>query len=116
MKTRFFSVIGMVILFVTTTSATDNRNIAQTSSSAAELLKKEIRYPVVAKELEISGTVYFVLKSNGKDTMEYSRVFATNDILKEEVEPQLKKLEPQLVKVMTNNDEKVIKLKFVKNK
>lgn len=116
MKTRFFSIIGMVILFVATTTARDNKsNIANTPSPAGELLKKEIKYPVVAKELDISGSVYFVLKSNGKEQMEYTKVYASSDLLKKEVEQQLKKLEPQLAKVMKNDDEKVFKLKFVKN-
>ncbi|MFW6352304.1 MAG: hypothetical protein ACOC2E_07935 [Bacteroidota bacterium] len=116
MKTRFFSIIGMVILFVATTTARDNKsNIANTPSPAGELLKKEIKYPVVAKELDISGSVYFVLKSNGKEQMEYTKVYASSDLLKKEVEQQLKKLEPQMAKVMKNDDEKVFKLKFVKN-
>ncbi len=115
MKTRIFSIIGMMILFVATTTARNNSNIADTPSPAGELLKKEIKYPVVAQELDISGSVYFVLKSNGKDQMEYTKVYASSDLLKKEVEQQLKKLEPQLAKVMTNNDEKVFKLKFVKN-
>ncbi len=113
MKTRFFSIIGMMILFVATTTAKDNN--ANAPSPVGELLKNEIKYPVVAKELDISGSVFFVLKSNGKDQMEYTKVIASSEILKKDVEKQLRRLEPRLAKVMDGENEKVFKLKFVKN-
>lgn len=110
MKTRLFSVIVVMLVSVLTISAKPKNVSSQ--SEAGQVIAKEISYPALARELNIEGTVYMKIKADSEGNFKYAEVYATDDVLKKSVTKQLKKIEPQLAKVLRRDEEKVFKIKF----
>ena len=114
MKTRFFAVLSVVFLFVSTSFAgVDETMESKTVSPAGKLLKKEIRYPLVAREKSISGTVYVVLKKGSDEKLHLEGLRFDNETLSIDVLNQIEKLEPKLAGLMETDMPQTFKFTFV---
>lgn len=113
MKTRLFSFFSL-LLFAAFTSFAEVKEVkdVETPSQAGRFLQKEIRYPIVAREYNISGTVYVTLKKNGEDKLQLEGLRFDNELLSLGVLEQIEKLEPRLARLMESETPQTFRFTF----
>lgn len=110
MKTRLFYLLALVFFAATATYA--GVKDVETSTPAAKFLEKEIRYPSAAKDLEMSGSVYMTLTNKDGVRLEFEKVDFDQLTILYDVMRQLKRMEPQLVKLIDVNASETFKFRF----
>lgn len=104
----------MLMLMMSATIASNNAvETVKSPTEAAKFLERNISYPVVAKASNVSGSVYFTVSADENEKIRYNFLASHSEILSKSVEKQVRKLEPNLAKLMQPGTTQTFRLTFV---
>lgn len=110
MKTRFLSLLALVLL-ATSASFAEVKDV-ETVTPAAEFLEKTIKYPYVALERNVSGSVFLTFRADEGKKLVLETLGYDHKLLSDGVMAQIKRLENNLLELMEPDVPQVFKLTF----
>ena len=110
MKTRLLSLLALVLL-ATSASFAEVKDV-ETVTPAAEFLQKNIKYPIVAREQNISGSVLLAFRADEGKKLVLETLGYDHKLLSDGVLAQIKRVETKLLDLMDPDVPQVFKLTF----